>query len=193
MAVQPIMTTAALRTAGVSARDLLAAEQACDIFRPVPGIAVTADVYADPKLDDALICARSGGVIALLSAAMRHGLVDALPAEVEVIVAWSAKMRPPANLPVRLYRTRNADALMIGVDVEDFHGLQLRMTSPARTVVDLYRMDPSAVRQHALTALNRFDGSIEELAEIAGRFGAWDAIRPEVEAILEARSGGMRP
>lgn len=196
MRQHPLTTTAALRDAGVSARDLLAAEAAGEVIRPIRGIAVTPDVYADPKLDDALICSRTGGVIGLLSAAMRHGLCDALPAQVQVIVPWSDVIRPPAGLPARILRTRVEDALTVGVDAEDFYGLQIRMTSPARTIVDLYRVDPAANRQHAVAALAEYlgrDMPPSDLHGIAGHFGAWDQLRPEVEAIVEAMNRGMTP
>ncbi len=192
----PLTTTAALRDAGVSARDLLAAEAAGEVIRPIRGIAVTPSVYADPRLDDALICSRTGGVIGLLSAAMRHGLCDALPDQVQVIVPWSDVIRPPAGLPARIIRTRVAEALTVGVEVEDFYSLQIRMTSPARTIVDLYRVDPAANRQHAVAALAEYlarDLPTDELFRIATHFGAWDQIRPEVEAMTETMKRGMTP
>lgn len=196
MRQHPLTTTAALRDAGVSARDLLAAEAAGDVIRPIRGIAVTPEVYADPRLDDALICSRTGGVIGMLSAAMRHGLCDALPPQVQVIVPWSDVIRSPAGLPARVYRTRVADALTVGVEVEDFYGLQVRMTSPARTIVDLYRVDAAANRQHAVASLAEYlsrDLPASDLHLIAVHFGAWDQLRPEVEAMNETMNRGMTP
>lgn len=195
MLSHPLTTTAALRAAGVSARDLLAGEAAGEIIRPIRGVAVTPEVYADPRLDDALVCSRTGGVIGLLTAAARHGLCDAVPPAIQVIAPWADQVRPPAGLPVQLFRTRAADALQVGVDVEDFHGLQIRQTMPARTVVDLYRLHPDANRQHAVVALARYVAEghpIDDLHRIADTFGCWGTLRPEVEIALEAR-GGMRP
>jgi len=188
-----IATTAQLR-AEHHPREILAAEDAGRIFRVATGIWVSPEIYVDPQLDDALACL-SGGVIGYLSAAMKHNLCDAIPPSTYVIVPVNIS-RPRQRLPIQYIRTRSEDALTIGVDVTDFHGWPIRMTNPARTVVDLYRIEPKGIRQHSAAALTRYiaaDLPTGDIADIADRFGTWDVIRPEVEIAKEALKGGFAP
>ncbi|GAB5429392.1 MAG: hypothetical protein Devi2KO_28510 [Devosia indica] len=190
-----ITTTGQLKAAGVRVRDIIAAEDAGRIFRVGHGLWVSADIYTDPELEDALACRLYGGVIGYLTAAARHDLCDAMPPHAYVIVPAEAR-RPSPGLPIRYIRTRNPDALTVGVDVSDFHGLPIRITSPARTVVDLYRIEPAGIRQHSAAALSRYiatGGSVDELAAVARVFGDWDRLRPEVEIVGETLKGGYMP
>ena len=191
----PITFTSELRAQGVQSRDIAAAVDAGDLVRVAPGVVVTPEVYASPDLEPALACHATGGVIGLLSAAVRHGLCDAAPNDIEVLVPIQV-VRPPAGLPVRVVRSRNPETLKLGVERSDFHGIELRVTYPARTIVDLYRVEPASHRQHAVAALATFmrDGGDERtLYQYARAFDVWSVIGPEVEAIAEAQSRGMRP
>lgn len=193
--IRPIMTASELRAAGVHPRDLAAAVDRGDLIRAARGVYVTPEVYADPRLDDAIVCFKTGGVIGHLTAAMKHGLCDALPSKTDVLVPIET-VRALGELSVRLLRTRNPDALSVGVDHEDFFGLPIRMTDPARTVVDLYRISPNAIRQHSAAALVTFlseRGSGNDLYRYAEHFGVWDVMRPEVEAVVESFNRGMTP
>lgn len=188
-----IATTAQLREK-FHPREILAAEDAGLIFRAATGIWVSAEIYTDPRLDDALAC-RSGGVIGYLTAAARHDLCDAITQKAYVIVPWVVT-RPPAGQPVQIIRTRNTDALTLGVDVSDFHDLPIRITNPARTVVDLYRIEPKGIRQHSAAALTRYIATgrpTGAIAAIAQTFGTWDVLRPEIEVIKETLKGGYAP
>jgi len=194
LAASPIVTAAELRAAGVSGRDVSGAVERVDIVRAAHGLYATMEVYADPDFDHALACHRTGGVIAHLSAGQRQGLCDAVPPLTELIVPHTLT-RAPDGLPLRLMRTRSSEAMSVGVEATPFHGLELRVTGPARTVVDLHRIEPAATRQHAVTALARYvtdGGSVDDLHRVAVVFDCWDTLRPEVEIALESR-GGMKP
>lgn len=189
----PIASSLMLRRVGVQSRDILAAEAEGIIVRPVSGLVVTREVFDDPDFDDALACSRTGGVIAHLSAAIRQQLCDALPPQLEMLVPMTVS-RPPSGLPLKIYRTRDAENLTIGVESRPFHNWQIRITEPARTLIDLYRISPETTRQHAVAALAEYadqDLSTDRLHELADRFGVWETIRPELEAVHETRSRGM--
>lgn len=190
------MTAAELRAEGVYSRDIQDAMDGDALYRVAKGIYTTLpEVLEDPRLDDALAVYRTGGVIGHLSAAMRHDLCDVLPPMIEILVPWETT-RPPVGMPVRLIRTRNPEALTAGVETEDFFGFGIRMTSPGRTVVDLYRIDPLATRQHALASLTRYlrdSRDINELEGLARQFGVHDVMRPEIDAVQETLEQGFRP
>lgn len=195
----PIAFTQELTAAGIHPRDIIAAAEAGQAVRPFYGLIVRPDVYADPDFDDAFACRKTGGIIGRLSAAQRHGLCQALPQQLEIL-AKATVSRPPADSGIRLFRSRDkAHALpeaIAGVSKRHFHGFEIRITTPARTVVDLYRIQPAAIRQHAVAALAEYierDEPLDELFGYANLFGLWDVIRPEVEALNEARSRGMMP
>lgn len=192
--IQPIMLASDLRDAGVHPRDLAAALERGDIMRAARGVYVTPDIYVEQQLDDAILCHRTGGVIAHLSAAQRHGLCDALPSRTEVLVAHETRAAG-TDLPIDLLRTRNAEALTLGVDVEDFHGLEIRMTDEARTIVDLFRLMPNVVRQHSAAALVNYlsdEKPVADLYRYAKAFGIWDVMRPQIEAVMETLDQGFR-
>lgn len=192
----PITFAAGWRERGLHPRDLSDAVEQGQLHRAAPGIYVTPEVWLDQDLELVLACYRTGGVVALLTAAVRHGLCDASPGSIDAIVRWEGLRRPPAGSLITARRSRNPEALTLGVDQFEFHGLQWAMTSPARTVVDLYRIDPEAHRQHALAALATYlrdEGDERLLRQYAKAFDCWDALRPEVEAINESYSRGMKP
>jgi Predicted transcriptional regulator len=189
----PIASTTQLRNAGVHPREILDALESEQLYRPIPGVVVTPEVYADPDLELALASSVSGGVIGLLSAAVHHDLCDASPSTVTLIVP-AEKAHAPRGIPVSTLRTRHKVALSVGVEERDFHGLKWRVTDPARTVVDLYRITPDAWRQHAVAALATFlrdDGDRRRLHEYAVEFDVWTRLQPEVEAITETHNRGM--
>lgn len=188
-----IATTAELR-AKYHPREILAAEDAGIIVRAATGIWVSPEIYADPDLDDALAC-RHDGVIGYLTAAFKHDLCDAVPPHAYVIVPWTTS-RPMPGLPIQYIRTRNLLALTAGVECHHFHGLPIRITNPARTVVDLYRIEPAGIRQHSAAALSRYIAKglpTAEIADLAHEFGMWDVLRPEIEVIKETLKGGYAP
>jgi hypothetical protein len=193
---RPITFAADWRERGLHPRDLSDAVEKGQLHRAAPGIYVTPEVWLDQDLELVLACYRTGGVVALLTAAVRHGLCDASPSSIDVIVRWEDLRRTPAGSLISPRRSRNPEALTVGVDEFDFHGLRWAMTSPARTVVDLYRIEPEAHRQHALAALATYmrdDGDERLLRQYAKAFDCWEALRPEVEAINETFSRGMNP
>src|SRR5690606_11377972 len=78
-------------------------------------------------------------VICLASAAAYHGLTTQNPYEVWAAFPYGKTSIPTSSDPeVRGFRWRGA-SMEVGIDVVDVGGVPVRMTSPARTVVDLLR------------------------------------------------------
>ena len=126
-----LASTADLRARGVQPRDIEAAVAEGKLYRVAPGLVATYDVYTDSRLDDAIACRRHGAVIGYLTAAARHDLCDAMPDAIQVFVPASAS-RPTPGQAIQYIRTRNPDALTVGVDVEDYRNLH-RVFSARRT------------------------------------------------------------
>jgi len=79
------------------------------------------------------------GIVCLLSALSHHRIGTQLPRQVWLAV--DVKAHPPrlAEFPVKLVRF-SGPSLQHGVDPIRFEGVSSRITSPARTVVDCFRI-----------------------------------------------------
>jgi Predicted transcriptional regulator len=87
----------------------------------------------------AAVCARvPNGIVCLLTALAIHRIGTQLPPD--VWIALDRKSRKPKihDLPVRLVRFSGA-MLTYGVEGHAIQGVNARITSPARTVVDCFR------------------------------------------------------
>lgn len=192
MAKTPVASTTVLREAGVHPRTINAAIEAGTLFKPASGLVCTPEAYAHPDLEYAICCLKTGGIVARLSAATWHDLVDALPPAIEMIVPVGVTS-VPKDLNVRRWRSRTPESLTIGIEKHNVFGVEFRITNPARTVVDLFRDRTGNVGddQHKLTALRNFLGSHDasELQVVAREFGIQAQMQPYIDATLEALKG----
>ncbi len=96
--------------------------------------------------------AAPGGIICLLSALRLHGIGTQAPHE--VWLALDRKARKPARLPAQVRIVRFSGAMLTyGIQTRPILGVQVRMTSPARTVVDCFRYRNKLGLDVALEAL----------------------------------------
>jgi predicted transcriptional regulator of viral defense system len=101
----------------------------------------------------ATVCARvPSGIVCLLSALQFHGLGTQLPRQVWLAIPHRAKAPRLTELPVRILRFSGA-ALQHGLQAVLVEGVPTRVTSPARTVVDCFRLQRLVGRDVALEAL----------------------------------------
>ncbi len=121
------------------------------------------------------------GVVCLLSALRFHGLGTQDPPEVWMAIARTASRPKVVRPPLRIVRF-SGPLLREGVEVRRIGGVEVRITDPARTVVDAFRYRNKIGLDVALEALR--DGWSR------GRIGI-----PEVEryAALCRLSRVMRP
>lgn len=136
-------------------------------------------------------------VICLSSAASFHGLTQDSAWRTSIAVPHTmagGQRLPGAELDVS--RWRSAEAFVVGVEEHEIAGIPVRVTSPARTIVDLFRMstlNPSCRAAAAkvtpetfLDAMFRFldpergHDDVGELGRIADAFGVLDYIQPYV-------------
>jgi predicted transcriptional regulator of viral defense system len=93
-----------------------------------------------------------GGIICLLSALRIHGIGTQAPRD--VWLALGRKARKPARPPARVRIVRFSGAMLAyGVTTRQILGVPVRLTSPARTVVDCFRYRGKLGLDVALEAL----------------------------------------
>ena len=93
----------------------------------------------DPHLHLALAAARvPHGVICLRSAAALHGLIGSDNGVVWMAVDRKARKPKVDGVKLQIVRFSGAD-LTEGIEEHDVCGVKVRVTSPAKTIVDLFR------------------------------------------------------
>lgn len=149
-------------------------------------------VYADW----ALVALRAPkAVVCLLSAATFYGMTQELPHRLSIALPHGARlsMGRSFSLEMDILTWRSEALFSLGVDVHRIDGVDVSVTSPERTLVDLFRysslnpsMRSSAVRvtdemfldslDRCHSALDRF--SFESVSAIARELGCYEALRP---------------
>jgi predicted transcriptional regulator of viral defense system len=104
-----------------------------------PGLYRIADVEPTEMETIALVAAAiPTGTVCLLSALAIHGIGTQIPHE--VWLGLDSKARKPSRLPAKVRIVRfSGPMLTYGVKTHRFLGVPVRITSPARTVVDCFR------------------------------------------------------
>lgn len=153
---------------------------------------------SDQKGSDlAEVCARyTGGVICLLTAAEYHGLTDEAPDQVWVAVPNNTRTPTKSWPPVRLVRWRSAASRQVGVEVHRIHGVDVPITGPARTVVDMLRMMKAVGADRAMECLRDYaisGGSVREVREIADTIGVGKQLTPYLTAIPYMETRHAKP
>lgn len=127
------------------------------------------------------------GVICLLSALSYHAIGTQLPHEVWVAIGSKARAPIVSQVGVRIVRF-SASALDHGVERHRIGGVELRVTSPAKTVADCFKYRNKVGLDVAVEALRegwrdrRFQ--LPELWEAARVCRVDKVIRSYVEALL---------
>tara|TARA_R110001599_G_scaffold347344_1_gene573514 strand:- start:57 stop:686 length:630 start_codon:yes stop_codon:yes gene_type:complete len=155
------------------------------------------DITEEQGSDLAEVCARfTGGVICLLTAAQFHGLTDEAPDKVWIAVPNNTRTPKDAWLPVRLVRWRSSASRQIGVDVHRIQGVDVPITNPARTVVDMLRMMKAVGADRAMECLRDYaisGGSVREVREIADTIGVGKRLTPYLTAIPYMETRHAKP
>lgn len=127
-----------------------------------------------------------GGIVCLLSALALHGIGTQAPHE--VWLALDRKARKPARLPARVRIVRfSGPALGYGIETRLILGVPVRVTSPARTIVDCFRYRRKIGLDVALEALRDAIRSrrvtVGEIVRAAEVLRAQTVISPYLEAL----------
>jgi predicted transcriptional regulator of viral defense system len=127
------------------------------------------------------------GIICLLSALRVHNIGTQSPHE--IWLALDRKARKPAKLPVRVRIVRFSGAMLTyGVQERPILGVPVRVTSPARTVVDCFRYRRKLGLDVALEALREALRSRAATVDEITRAAEVCRARTIVQTYLEALS-----
>jgi hypothetical protein len=150
------------------------------------------DHSADTTWDTmALVSAmHSDALICLDTAAVYWGLADFNPDSVHVAFPKTKRIPVHPDLPVRGYRWTQK-WLEHGVDAVEVGGVSVRITSPARTVVDfLRRMNRTGSPEEAVQVLKGYFAKHPPalLTRLAVEMRAEDVVNPYVHTVMGFRS-----
>lgn len=126
------------------------------------------------------------GVICLASALAFYGLTDQLPKRVWIAIGrkdWEPKIDTPKIRVVRL------SSEMLSSDVESrlVEGVEIKIFSPLRTVIDLFRFQRLVGLPIAIEGLKELfrarKATAGDVAARAEALGAWPKMQPYVETL----------
>lgn len=125
------------------------------------------------------------GIVCLLSALRFHGIGTQHPREVWLAVDRRAGVPRIDVAPVRVVRLSGA-ALITGINEHEVEGVAVRVTSPARTVVDCFRFRNKIGVDVAVEALRDYrrlrKGAADELWRQADQLRMTRVMRPYWDA-----------
>lgn len=189
-ALPATFTTREALAAGAHSRDVyrwrddgLIVELSRGVFRrsDAPAVAYPDLLAVSRRAPRAAVC--------LLSAAEVYELTDEIPRAVQIAVPRGARPPQIRYPPVQVFKFA-AETFTLGMEQLDIaDGEHVRITSPARTVVDLMRFRRSVGEPLALVALRRYlaspDGRPTTLIALARSLGVLGPVRMAVD-VLEA-------
>ena len=124
---------------GIHSRALQTLVDAGSVERVARGLYRVADAEPTEHYTHAAVCARvPDAIICLLTALRIHDLGTQLPHKVWIAIPHKARTPHVPELPIRVVRFSGA-SLRYGVRDTTFEGVPVRITTPARTVVDCFR------------------------------------------------------
>lgn len=127
-----------------------------------------------------------GGAVCLLSALRFHDLTSQNPHEVWLAIGPKDRIPAPGNPPVKIVRF-GQEHFQLGLETHSVEGVEIRVYSVARTVVDLFRYRNKIGLDVALEALKegwrekRF--SLAQINEIASRCRMARVMKPYLETL----------
>ena len=182
-----MMRASELRSQGVTAATLSRMAAEGRVLRLTRGLYQLADAPIEEQHTLAEAAKRvPKAVVCLVSALAFHGLTDQHPRRVWLAIGqkdWAPKLDAPA---IRLLRLTDA---LLAADVEHvtIEGVDVKMFSVVRTVIDLFRHErlvglPIAIEglKEALRSRRAQPGVIAARAEA---LGAWTKIKPYLETL----------
>jgi predicted transcriptional regulator of viral defense system len=123
------------------------------------------------------------GVICLVSALAFHGITDHIPRRIAIGPKdWKSQVDYP---PLRIVRFAGK-FLRDGIEIHDIEGVSVPMFGVAKTIADVFRHRHSVGIDVAVPALKEAlrqrKATPSEISACAMRGGAWNALRPYLEA-----------
>lgn len=173
---------------GVSFRDLQRLVGSGTVEKVAPGLYRLSSVEPTELESVATVSAEvPGAIVCLLSALLMHDIGTQLPHQIWIAIDRKAR-RPTRTLyPVRIVRF-SGPMLRYGIETREALGVRIRVTSPARTVVDCFRYRNKIGLDVALEALKdvlrRRTVSVDAIMRAAEVCRVSTVIRPYLEAAV---------
>lgn len=127
-----------------------------------------------------------GAIVCLLTALHVHAIGTQAPRDVWIALDRKARKPRASDLPVRVVRF-SGPMLSYGIETREVLGVPVRLTSPARTVVDCFRYRRKIGLDIALEALRHAvhsrKATVDGIARVAGVCRIQTVISPYLEAI----------
>ncbi len=174
---------------GVDSRALRRLVGSGSIERVARGLYRVAEAEPTQHYTLAAVCARvPSAIVCLLSALSVHELTTQIAWQEWIAIPHKARTPRLPGLPVRVVRFSGA-ALRYGVVNTTFEGVPVRITSPARTVVDCFRFRRLVGKDVAIEALR--DALRDRKASVDQIWRAADVCRAKslVGPVLDALTG----
>jgi len=162
--------------------------------RIIPGVYLGVEHQRTPLTEAAAWTLKHpGAVTCLLTAAVYNDLTDAFAGGTWLYVLKGTSPPRSTVVPVNVVQTipkfagREFDDLN-GITGVQVHGIQVRVTGPDRTTLDLWRYPRRISAEHALEALRRrvradsFQVSV--FARLARRLGVWSKVEPVMQGLV---------
>ncbi len=184
---QTLARTKELITAGIAATTISRAVRDGDVLRISRGLYQLPgeEVDADQTLAEASKQVPKG-IICMISALSYHGLTDQMPRKVWVAIgakAWKPNICYP---PLRIVRFRNPN-FKYGVGRYSIANIDVPIYSVAKSLADAFRnpklLDRSVAIECLRNALTSRKATPAEIADAAKHCGAWNRMRPYLEAM----------
>ncbi|MBI5657537.1 MAG: type IV toxin-antitoxin system AbiEi family antitoxin domain-containing protein [Geobacter sp.] len=126
-------------------------------------------------------------IVCLLTALHVHGIGTQVPRKVWIAIDRKAFLPKASGLPVKIVRFSRT-LLRYSIDTREVLGVPVRLTSPARTVVDCFRYRKKIGLDVALEALRDTLGSrkatVAELARVAQVCRMRTVMSPYLESMI---------
>ncbi len=172
---------------GLGFRDLQALVERGTVERVARGLYRLSRSEPTEHYTVAAVCAKvSSGIICLLSALSVHQLGTQLPRQVWIAIPHKARAPRLPEFPIRIMRFSGA-SLRYGVETIRLEGVEARITSPARTVVDCFRfrrlVGADVAREALREALQERKASSEEIWRAAEVCRARSLVGPYLEVL----------
>lgn len=197
------MTGVEFATKGVSRMVLKRLVDAGVLERVARGVFKAAEQKEeDPRAIWAWASLRNPSIVFCLeSAAAFHQMTQGMASRLNIAVPEGLKGGSPeltSNVDVR-YFSWPEPFMEIGVDVISVEGVNVKVTSPERTVVDMFRYSniaPASVRTQRFIETEAFHDTLirylekapegegmKKLRKVAKPLGLWDRMKPQIELV----------
>jgi predicted transcriptional regulator of viral defense system len=181
-----IVRASQLLDAGIHPRDLYSLRDTGQLELVARGLYRLASAPTPPHLDLLTVAARSShAVVCLISALAFHEMTDEIPREVSIAVPRTAAGPRLDYPPVRVFHFSEA-AYRLDIEHHEIDGIDLKVYSPAKSIVDAFRFRHRIGEDVAIKALANGLRSRRvrpgPLLELAGKLRARAVMAPYIKA-----------